>query len=421
MAFTGSGSGTTLYPYEITTRSEFNEMSNYGSSVYFKIMNDIDFEDNPIKIESFTSHLNGQNFWINNVEQDSSSQGFYLENFCSIENFKIKFSGSYEYSLLFNYTTALLSGATIQNIHITCFDQARMSNIIHRPLDESCIFKDIIVEGNLLRCFSSTSSSNKATYENIKVLRTNDITSSVANQISLFDTIYGNIYRCQHILLGDVFFGGNSGLFANSIKDDAVIEQCLIRFNNVTGTTSTGYFNIFTYTSGYRVIFRDSYAIGNTFDVSQNNGGYVYNKYPNAQDEISRFYFSGNIIRRNNLDDGIMVYNSSTYTGRIDYSYYQSDLLTGFTPNDTTDSQEGLNESEFSGTTNFSTWNVDANSASTWVMSGVTIGSETYTMPTLRYNPEYTDFIYYSLPTVSVSNVQDYPYGNRWLDPTVCS
>lgn len=417
MPFSGFGSGTTESPYEITNMSEFNEMNDYsGATVYFKLMNDIDFSNNSMKISDFSSYLDGQNFWVNNIEQGGTNYGFEMNNFCSIENINFELVGSYVFSRIFGSSTSLLSGATIQNVHITSFEPT-LYDVLSRPLDVSCTFKNIIVEGIIRSPFPTTSTSCTVVYDNIKILRTNDITASSNYELNMFYSLAGKAYRCQQIFYRDVIWEGNSNsLFCRTIRAGAIIEQCLVKFVTASGkTTGNNYFNMFVYifTSGAKIY--DSYAIGELFDASDNYGGNVNVYQPPIPSYVERMYFAGNIIRRNNADTG--VFNRSSLVTYANYCYFRNDLLTGFSPTESVNHQEGLTEAEFSGSTNFVTWDFSG-TGSTWVMSGVTLGENTYTMPTLRYNPEKTDWIFYTLPTVVVNNVLSYPYGNRWTDPT---
>jgi len=78
-AFTGTGSGTTESPYQITTCDQFQEISSAKDSVYI-LQNDIDCRSIPNWTsigsnpgESFTGVLNGNNKKISNVSITSSS------------------------------------------------------------------------------------------------------------------------------------------------------------------------------------------------------------------------------------------------------------------------------------------------------------------------------------------------------------
>jgi len=75
MAFSGAGTGTSGDPYQITNRSQWNEMDGCVASPHFKLMNDLDwFGYKYTMIASFNAYLDGNGHSLSNIYIDNSTQ-----------------------------------------------------------------------------------------------------------------------------------------------------------------------------------------------------------------------------------------------------------------------------------------------------------------------------------------------------------
>lgn len=399
MAFSGGGSGTTVYPYEITTASEFREMSNAGAPAYYKLMNDIDLNGG-MSISAFGHFLSGCNYRVYGIEQSGNTYGFSLISGCTIEDITFETKGTYTSVRLFGTESTAINLVTLRNIHIKSFT-AELQYISGRPFQSGCTIDNIIVEGKMRGVFSSTSSSNNATYQNLKILRTNDIFLSNYNMY-IVGNPYGTLYRSQQIFAYDyvIFSGGSAGLLTSGIG--GTVEQCFVKFNTIFGDSTSSFFQMLTYTSNGTGRIRDCYVIGNLFNVKQGSSGYLVQYGPATGFLAERLYYSGDIFRHNPYDSGVTF--RQPQLSQASYTYYRKDLLSGFTAtnSDIVDKQEGLTKEQFSGTTAFVTWDFE----NVW-LSGET--------PTLIYNQEYTDFDWYTDPRVIIKNVTRVPSGDTWL------
>lgn len=402
MAFSGGGSGTTIYPYEITTASQFREMNNSGAPVYYKLMNNIDYDGGAMSILNFGHYLSGCNYSVYNISQSGANYGFQLLSGCTIIDIKLVTKGTSKTGYLLGNQTTAVNFVTLRNIHIKSIT-ATLTAVATRPFSSGCTISNFIIEGKFDGIFNS-SSAQYAVYEDLKVLRTSEVlTSPLALPIVYSLGATARLYRSQQIFPNDFIFSGNSaGFLTNSLS--GTIEQSFLKFKNILGDNTGAYFQMLTYTMSATGRVKDSYAIGDLFNAKQSTSGYLVNFEPSAGAGLSeRVYYSGNIFRHNFFDSGV-THRASILSSKASYTYYRKDLLSGFTAtnSDILNKQSGLTKEEFSGTTSFATWD----------FNNVWLSGET---PTLIYNQEYTNFDWYTEPRVIIKNITRIPSGNTWL------
>jgi hypothetical protein len=124
MAFIGAGAGIQEDPYQITTASQYMSMSNFGSSAYFKLMNDIDLTGYFAVIYNFSSHLDGDNKKVTNVNISNATSNsfgaFNVLNGSSIRNIKIELYNINEKALctFIDQQYSTRTNIYLDNIHI---------------------------------------------------------------------------------------------------------------------------------------------------------------------------------------------------------------------------------------------------------------------------------------------------------------
>lgn len=155
MAFSGAGAGTIGDPFQITTASEFMEMSNYGSSVYFKLMNDIDMSSvsSPI-ILAFSSVLDGNGKNVFNISwvQTNNTFLFVINTNASVSNIKFYIN---QLNATHNiYVFNIASGASnlvFDNIYTKLSSNKKTNTFFYTgttALGSTCTVNNIMIEGH---------------------------------------------------------------------------------------------------------------------------------------------------------------------------------------------------------------------------------------------------------------------------------
>lgn len=369
MAYSGLGTGTQIDPFQITTASQYLEMSTSVSGNYWKIMNDIDFSGSTSSyIGKFSGYLDGDDHEMFNMP--SKNTGFILQSNSSVENIKMRYNWISNGSLseIFAGQGGLYTANVIRNIHIITESPDVTLMFMSDNALASCTLSNIILEGQ----FSTIIGAVYGLVENLKVYRNYNITSSSGSHIVGTLGSGGIMRRCQHIAPSCITTNtGTRGFLVGQTSNNNTIEESFALIGEVDISAATSQqVNMLVGTSNVSgtVIVKNCYFKGNV--RIPNNTANAYAISPN--NKLENCFFWGEMdtpLFNNRTILSINITNVSD-------CYYNKDEITQITPLDVA-RQKGLTTSEFADEVNFINWDFD----NIWEM-----GAET---PVLQFNPFY--------------------------------
>lgn len=361
MAFTGSGIGTEIDPFQITTVSQFREMDNYGSSVYFKLMNHLNFSGEAIKyfnISNFISHFDGNSKELQGLTTGIDSvYGFQIQNGCSIKNITARIVSSLSTSSIFSgflgIDTTTLDNVTIDGIHVITSGTGELHSFSRHTWNANCTINNIVLEGAIYGVFTGTV-KNISTH--IKVLRVGVTTVDKPNidhavTGCIVNNLYGELKWCQTIVPTLQYYYGTVGPIVKVFFDGAKITECYADVKiyvdpyfahgfmyyamGIAGTTSEVKDSIF---KGYFEVTGGSQGSG---DPNYGKSGFVITSNKNIK--INRCFADADIVSTLNQDRSLFTVDISTNANN---NYYKKSKLTSLRTIDITDRQIGLTDTE---------------------------------------------------------------------------
>jgi len=361
MAYTGLGAGTTGDPFQITSVSEFKEMSGYTAS-YFKLMNNIDWiSGGTFNITTFNSFLDGNGFELQNLP--TGNVCFQLQTGCSINNIKLRFnrnSGS-NYTLFNGYYTK--TSCSITNITIVITDSARIYYIDEGSWwSTNCVINNIVIEGNIRGGFSG---QVNCLMQNVKVLRTG-LSTYTGIEVALVGILASEMRYCQVTIPLAMPNNGSTGYLVWNFSDGGFIKESFVKAN-IIATKQSGIEVVHGMVyKGYGAQYiQDSYFEG---DVTINGGestdnslqnaaksGYIIS--PHGGQKVERCYYRGKLVTPLNDNRTVLVKEYNTGSNAVKNCFYDKTKLPGITSKDIANQQTGLTTSEFTDSGNFPTWN----------------------------------------------------------------
>lgn len=235
MAFSGAGAGTIGDPFQITTASEFMEMSNYGSSVYFKLMNDIDMTgvSNP-SIANFSSVLDGNDKTVSNILYSDNSHKYIftiLDN-ANISNAKFIVTSNLESSTrirgLLNQSSQR-ANIVVSNIHFILYLPVNSSVLYAITLSASATWtiNNLIIEAPITRVFQTNVLCDII---GLKFNIYRSINAGISN-VCVCDTFSGSIAKEIQIHSPSIITNGDVFIFKSISNGSRTLKESFINVN----------------------------------------------------------------------------------------------------------------------------------------------------------------------------------------------
>lgn len=382
MAFTGLGTGTEIDPFQITSISEFREMNDYGSSVSFKLMNDLDFGGtntvvSTIAINAFASKLDGNNKTLSGLATGGTSKGFLIQNGCSVKDITFRISNRLDnFGYLFSDATTTLDNVVLTNIKIVTSGSGALYCLSRCTFNSTCTLDSLVLEGNIIgTLFSGTI---KGLITNIKLLRIGNFVTTLG--VALISTLDGELKYSQHIVLGSITNNlpnySNGSFIVLLLSSSAKITECFYDINGVIfytapGTSVAHGFVGISNTWGSDSEVKDCYAVGSfsvnggekTTEPGSGKSGFIITA--NNAVNINRCVASVNIDSP--LNDNRPVFSKESAESYTNNCFYKLSALTSITPLDVAYQQTGLTDEQFVNSESFTgfdfinVWEMSAN------------------------------------------------------------
>lgn len=279
MAFSGLGAGTVGDPYQIVTPSHYRQMDNYGSSVYFKLMNDINMSGIDAYIENFSSKLDGDGHKVYNLVLNFNFNIFlfYILDGAEFHNIKFYYSSTGTGNIGFITQTAQRNNIVIDNVHIVS-NLNIQAILIFLSAETTWTITNLIVEGKFYRIFQTDCKCS------IDGLKWNINTSlSNSNGINICSAFSGTVAKNIQIF---VFNYQNTSEsikvcpFFNTLSTNSILEKSFV---NGDFNCSNFYLVEELYPGSY---IKNCYFKGNLYSLSGSfenpNFGIFCRKYGSA-------------------------------------------------------------------------------------------------------------------------------------------
>ena len=244
MAYSGTGSGTQLDPYILTTSAQLDEMAQQDGGYiytgnYFKLGNNIDVGNK--NIQMIGQHIDGDGWTLYNWVRSSPSSGQpFLKmqtdggSFRNIKcNIKV-ISKVYNCDFIervnrYNFT--------IENVEILLDPTGDSLDSILGICDISWTINNIKAEGNIWYFVYNFISSNHPVLSNIKFL-----TTYRWRPVFIRNEFRGTCYRCQVIVTSEYLPSSNTfTFFSPGLRGNALIDESFAIVNSVSSEQNTSF------------------------------------------------------------------------------------------------------------------------------------------------------------------------------------
>lgn len=259
MAYSGLGAGTIGDPYQVTTPFQFGTdmPNNGGSSVYFKLMNDIEM---PIDTPSitFNSILDGDNFRVSaDLSRNTGTWGTIF-NGASITNLKLSLRNAGQNTNVFTHSNR--NNVTLSNLDVELFAAhgGRFAKFVNGNIPATWSVSNIKIRGNIVKIFDNVSCS------------LSDIHINPVGEISILSSylcasFFGSsISNCSVDGINCIFKGSGGVLVSNMASASAmVMSNCWVR-----GVLRGYQFGALVGVANANSTIQDSYFIGDIISYS---------------------------------------------------------------------------------------------------------------------------------------------------------
>ncbi len=405
MAWTGTGSGISADPWQITTPAELiSALNSNVAGIYMKVMNNIDMTAQINYYASLTfdlkGHFDGNGKTINNLRTGTdTAQGLQFWSGAELKNITLNYttSTSTSASNVINTNANTLSAGTLQNVHVTATGSALLKSFSGSiNYGTAFVISGITLEGNVRQGFLGNLSGSA---DNVRLYRTAPAMYYEQRMPCLFTQVNGTVSNCQVVVPSYVVTGCDmaGGMIVYTIQSTTTIQKCLILANiNITqndpATTNVLHL-IYGATNGTSAgaIVQDCLVLGN-FHL---NGGTISGGYNGGP---SGFILGAGtqVIHRRNVFNGDLCntyFNNRPPMSKAGlsveqvYLYFNSASILSMTATGETGKQTGLTSSQMAVQSNFTGLDFS------------TVWSQGASNPELIDNPIYS----YTLPLKNVS------------------
>lgn len=240
MAFSGLGAGTLGDPFQITTPSQYMEMSNYETPSYFKLMNNIDLTSTSnYAIEAFASKLDGNGKTISVSFTNAGAPSYFFNIRAGSEvintNFDLYLSGTVKY--IFYIPNTSQTGIHIENVYAKMIREATNgynTEFLNGPLDATSVVKHIVLEGSATKLF------NGNVYPQVTDIYCN--IQSVYCTAFLFTQLYGSLKRVYCIFNN---INQYRNILGGTLNTGSSIDELHLKIPRIDKFTNSTYFSLF--------------------------------------------------------------------------------------------------------------------------------------------------------------------------------
>ncbi len=354
---------------------------------YWKLMNNIDFAaESSFYITTFNGYFDGNNYELQNLI--TGYGGIGLKDNASFKNTTFRFTRKSVQSshtvLKTQYRT--LANVQFANVHIIVTGTSTINYISADNWGADCTINNIVVEGSIYGCFTSTIS---CLIDGVKMLRP-FIFASGGDYAAIVGELDAEMRNCQAVIPNATATSGqHRSYLANTINSGAKFKECFVIAN--VDVTYSGDSNVTHGMSAFANgtqgthMFEDCYFKGNLsvnrgerpISDANNYGKSGFTFSPTTKIKGRRCYSSGDVNTPLNNNRTILFKEVDTANNHIENCYYNKTKLSSITPKDIAGQQTGLTSAEFTNPANFVGWDF----VNVWEM-----GADG---PVLRNNPLY--------------------------------